>query len=450
MNKRVEQQSSVATVATVVPTVVVFHCDGGSLATPAEEPVHPGAGFIRVPCVGRVSSGDVLRALRSGAAGVLLAGCAPGACRFHDAAAHGRDVATDLSPMLEAMGLGAERVRFAPTGRGAALTEAVAAFIADVADYEVIRPEPAEVSRMSAIMNVLPPYPHHGAVQEAALLSHMRHDTPRWPAWAEGANARAETLLYVCDLPLLDGLLGRHFPVDMDATLGSCMALLKRAGVEVSVVPALPCCGHDFALAGVAQERAHEARRVRVAIGATGAQRVVTVSPECEWHLREGYAELDVALDQEVVGLVNLLYEHRDALVPDVELGPAGRCPAVLYVGDATTESRDSALELLTMAGVAPRAVLPREYDADASPPQPRGSAGVKGFVHCDGKARIAQDRLLSEVEELGATTLITLSVTAAIHLACAQRRGSWRRSSVRVESLFDHLAARLAPPAVV
>ncbi len=424
------------------PTVVVFHCDGGSLTTAAPEPVHAGAGFIRVPCAGRVSAGDVLRALRAGAVGVLLAGCVPGTCRFHDAASHAGNIAEDLSPVLESMGLGAERVRFAPVGRGAALQEAVSSFLEQVQDYQVNRPEPAEVIRMSALMDRLPPYPHHGVVQEAALLSHMRHDAPSWPAWADGAEAGAESLLYVCDLPLLNGLLGRHFPVDTHATLRNCMALLSRAEVPVSVVPALPCCGHDFALAGIAEERTAEARRVRVALQATGAQRVVTVSPECESHLREGYQALGVGLDAEVISLVDLLFERREALKGAPEHLDTGR--TVLYVGDAPAESRDSARELLSAVGVSPRAVLPREYVAEGAPPQ--GSAGVKGFVCCDGEARAAQNRLLAEVEGQGATTLITLSVTAAIHLNCALRRGSWRRSSVRVESLFDHLASRLPP----
>ena len=53
--------------------VVVFHCDGGSLAGGAEALEAPGAGFVRVNCVGRVSLGLVLRALRRGAQGVLLA-----------------------------------------------------------------------------------------------------------------------------------------------------------------------------------------------------------------------------------------------------------------------------------------------------------------------------------------------------------------------------------------
>lgn len=427
------------------PTVVVFHCDGGSLATTHVEPVVPGAGFIRVPCAGRVSQGDVLRALRSGAAGVLLAGCAPGTCRFHDAGSHAADVAADLAPVLETMGLGAGRVRFAAAGRGDGLISAVSSFVAQGKDYEGDRPEGSEVSRMSALMDVVPPYPHHGAVQEAALLSHLRHDAPSWPAWADGATAGARTLLYVCDLPLLDGLLGRHFPADMHATLASCMALLKRAGVEVSVVPALPCCGHDFALAGIAEARAQEARRVRAALHATGAQRVVTVSPECEWHLRDGFEGLGVALEPEVVSLIDLLYERRDFLVPDVARVPTGR--TVLYVGDAPGSSRDSAVELLTAVGVVPRTVLPREFDGDDLQGSPPGSAGVKGFVACDGEARAAQDRLLAEVEEHGATTLLTLSVTAAIHLACALRRGSWRRSNVRVLPLFDYLAARLASP---
>ncbi len=335
MSERVDQR----------PTVVVFHCDGGSLSSPATEPVHAGAGFIRVPCAGRVSAGDVLRALRAGATGVLLAGCTPGTCRFHDAATHAQNVATDLAPVLEAMGIGAERVRFAPAGRGAGLMEAVSSFMRRVQDYEVIRPAPDEASRMSALMDALPPYPHHGVVQEATLLSHLRHDTPSWPAWAAGATAGAQTLLYVCDLPLLDGLLGRHFPTHTHLTLRSCMSLLKGAGVAVAVVPDLPCCGHDFGLAGIAQERAQEARRVRVALEATGARRVVTVSPECEWHLREGFEALGVALKPEVVSLVDLLCERRETLWHDAPSPAEGRGPAgsvALYVGDSSAESRDA------------------------------------------------------------------------------------------------------------
>lgn len=427
------------------PQVVVFHCDGGSLASPLTPPTVAGAGFIRVPCAGRISAGDVLRALRAGATGVLLAGCAPGSCRFHHAADHAREVADDLAPVLEAMGLGSGRVRFAAVGRGDALTAAVSAFVDEVSDYEVIRPEPSSAARLSALVDVLPPYPHHSAVQEAALLSHMRHDTPPWPAWAEGAVAGAPTLLYVCDLPLLDGLLGRHFPVASHTTLRSCMALLARAGVEVSVVPALPCCGHDFGLAGLAEERAFEARRVRLALQATGAQRVVTVSAECQWNLNEGFSELGVDLGLPVMGLVDLLDEHAERFAPAEEGVATDR--TALYVGDASVGSagsRDSALGLLEAAGVTPRVVLPGEH---AGEPSAWGSAGVKGFVSCDGEARAAQDRLLAEVEAAGATTLVTLSVTAAIHLNCALRRGSWRRSSVRVECLLDHLATRLALP---
>lgn len=248
----------------------------------------------------------------------------------------------------------------------------------------------------------------------------------------------------MCDLPLLDGLIGRHFPANTLPTLESCLELLARADVPVSVVPALPCCGHDFGIAGNTPERAHEARRVRLALGATGARRVVCVSPECEWHLREGFTALGVTLEPEVMSLIDLLYERRESLAPDVGRVPDGR--TALYVGDAPAESRDSAVELLAAVGANPRAVLPRASAGAGA--QPRGSAGVKGFVNCDGDSRAAQDRLLGEAAEHGATTLITLSVTAAIHLRCAQRRGGWRRSTVRVQPLFDYLAARLAAPA--
>ncbi|MFH2007836.1 MAG: hydrogenase iron-sulfur subunit [bacterium] len=457
-SRSVDSRSGGAVTAVPALPVVVFHCDGGSLAMPAGEPEVDGAGFVRVSCAGRVSPGDLLRAVRAGAPGVLVAGCASGACRFHTGDERARLAAAVADATLTELGLGAGRVRFVPAGSGDARTAAVTEFVKELARNPAPGPDPERRRRMAALMDVDPAYPHHGCVQEAALLSRLPAETPVAPEWAEGewaegaegadaaasasasASASARDLLYVCDLPVLQGLLGEHFPAPTHQTLRSCLRLLNRAGVPIRVAPTLPCCGHDFGFAGF-EHRADEARRVLSALQATGAQRLVVVSPECEQHLRRELSAIGSS-ELELLGLVDLLAEHLRALGFTTTAAP----PVALYVADAPAALRQSAERLLRGAGTPPVVVLPGEAPSG----EEEGSAGVRGFFRCDGEARMAQERLLSAVGRAGASAVVTLSVIDSIHLGCATRRGGWRQTAVSVHTLFDWLAARLEAPGSV
>jgi coenzyme F420-reducing hydrogenase delta subunit/ferredoxin len=89
---------------------------------------------VRIPCLGRLSPGLLLRALEQGAAGVLMAGCHEDGCRFE----FGRDQAAlalaQAQSLADLLGLGAERlemVGIAP-GDAEAFAQAVHQFVARI------------------------------------------------------------------------------------------------------------------------------------------------------------------------------------------------------------------------------------------------------------------------------------------------------------------------------
>jgi NADPH-dependent glutamate synthase beta subunit-like oxidoreductase/coenzyme F420-reducing hydrogenase delta subunit/NAD-dependent dihydropyrimidine dehydrogenase PreA subunit len=119
--------------------ILVFTCNwGGHSGAEAigmrRQPLPAGVRVVRVPCLGRLSPGLLLRALEQGASGVLLAGCHEEGCRFD----FGRDVAADAFgralSLLDLLGLGTYRLRMegiAP-GDATAFDQAVRQFIAQL------------------------------------------------------------------------------------------------------------------------------------------------------------------------------------------------------------------------------------------------------------------------------------------------------------------------------
>lgn len=115
--------------------VLVFACNwggysGAEAAGIRRQALPAGVRMVRVPCLGRLSAGMLLRALEQGAAGVLLAGCQEDGCRFD----FGRELASTALDQAQALadllGLGAERldmVGVAP-GDGTTFVQAVTQF----------------------------------------------------------------------------------------------------------------------------------------------------------------------------------------------------------------------------------------------------------------------------------------------------------------------------------
>ena len=69
--------------------------------------------MVRIPCTGRISKALLFKSFEMGANGVALIGCEPGACRYGTGTTNGQGHVEDTRGILELIGLGKDRLRFA-------------------------------------------------------------------------------------------------------------------------------------------------------------------------------------------------------------------------------------------------------------------------------------------------------------------------------------------------
>lgn len=99
------------------PKVVAFLCNwcsyaGADLAGVSRIQYPPNVRIIRVPCSGRVNPAFIIKALQSGADGVLVSGCHPGDCHYISGNYFARRRFTMLKTLLEYVGVEPDRVHF--------------------------------------------------------------------------------------------------------------------------------------------------------------------------------------------------------------------------------------------------------------------------------------------------------------------------------------------------
>jgi F420-non-reducing hydrogenase iron-sulfur subunit len=98
------------------PKIVGFLCNwcaysGADLAGVSRIQSSPSLRPIRVMCSGRIDPGFVFTALRSGADGVLLAGCHPGDCHYSEGNYRCLRRTLMMKRMLSGFGIDEERLR---------------------------------------------------------------------------------------------------------------------------------------------------------------------------------------------------------------------------------------------------------------------------------------------------------------------------------------------------
>jgi coenzyme F420-reducing hydrogenase delta subunit len=99
------------------PKVLAFLCNwcsyaGADLAGISRTQYPPNVRIVRVPCSGRVNPLYIIKALQSGADGVLVSGCHPGDCHYISGNYYARRRFTLLRSLLEAVGIEPGRVNF--------------------------------------------------------------------------------------------------------------------------------------------------------------------------------------------------------------------------------------------------------------------------------------------------------------------------------------------------
>jgi F420-non-reducing hydrogenase iron-sulfur subunit len=98
------------------PTIVAFFCNwctylAADLAGTSRMKYAPNVRVIRVMCSGRIDPQFVLDAFAKGADGVLIGGCHPGDCHYQEGNYKTFKRVQLLKPLLQAMGIEAERFR---------------------------------------------------------------------------------------------------------------------------------------------------------------------------------------------------------------------------------------------------------------------------------------------------------------------------------------------------
>lgn len=77
-----------------------------------------GLHFLKMPCLGRLHPGLVLRAFEYGADGVLLVGCPEGECHYRTGGDRATDFFAQMRALANLLGLGESRLRLVRVGVG--------------------------------------------------------------------------------------------------------------------------------------------------------------------------------------------------------------------------------------------------------------------------------------------------------------------------------------------
>jgi F420-non-reducing hydrogenase iron-sulfur subunit len=98
------------------PRIIGFLCNWCSYAAADTAGVSrrsqpPNLDIVRVMCTGRVETSFILKAFSAGADGVLISGCHPGQCHYEEGNLNARRRVMALRPLLDAIGLGQERLQ---------------------------------------------------------------------------------------------------------------------------------------------------------------------------------------------------------------------------------------------------------------------------------------------------------------------------------------------------
>ena len=98
------------------PKIVGFLCNwcsyaGADLAGAAKLEIMPSLTVIRVMCSSRIDPNLVLTTLLLGADGILIAGCHPGDCHYHEGNYHTRRRFVMLIKIFDTLGLDSKRLK---------------------------------------------------------------------------------------------------------------------------------------------------------------------------------------------------------------------------------------------------------------------------------------------------------------------------------------------------
>ncbi len=211
--------------------VLVVACGRSNLCGPGAPAMPAGASALEMPCAGSVSQAQLLGALASGFAGVLVLGRHEATCRLDGAEDHGRQTVARVDRLAELAGLGAGRVAFvepAPGRRGP--VTAIEEFAATLAPSAISTPAPPDllVENQDAVA---------GLLQWLAERDELVPDPARWLAEHDLPVAQpGQPALLAAAVPYLDVMLEEWTGTGaLASALGHALRVLAELGIEAGV-----------------------------------------------------------------------------------------------------------------------------------------------------------------------------------------------------------------------
>ncbi|MFC1762379.1 hydrogenase iron-sulfur subunit [Planctomycetota bacterium] len=137
------------------PKILAFCChycaySSADLAGSMRIQYPPNIRIIRTPCTGRLETTYFMRALETGADGVLIAGCLEGGCHFIEGNLIAKRRVTATRDMLEEIGFDKERLRMVNVS--AAMAKPLSEIIIDmVATIKKLGPNPLKKNSESTV-----------------------------------------------------------------------------------------------------------------------------------------------------------------------------------------------------------------------------------------------------------------------------------------------------------
>jgi coenzyme F420-reducing hydrogenase delta subunit len=112
--------------------IIVFTCNwngySGLEAAGTQRMEYSSAVYpIRISCLGRLTSGIILRAFEKGASGVILMGCLDGECHYHTGTRQVKDVFQEARKLIRLLGYEDQQLQLVllPVGDGTAFIKEI-------------------------------------------------------------------------------------------------------------------------------------------------------------------------------------------------------------------------------------------------------------------------------------------------------------------------------------
>ena len=459
------------------PRIVAFCCNwcsyaGADLAGISRIQYPPTVRIIRVMCSGMVDESYILRALESGADGVLVAGCHPGDCHYISGNLKAEKEVEKTRRLLDAIGLGADRLRleWISASEGEKFARVIREFTEQL---KRMGPSPLRGSGPPAPM-AQPPRPghrgQHGSFAEEILARGSlwecltcglcgvscpagigipevvracrgpigpgeadrlsAHDAipfmwarmmanpalkPDKLSWLPGdveVAREGDVLYFVGCLPHFEAVFGDLGIKPMDIAV-SAIRILNELGIKPVVLPDERCCGHDLLWSGDFTTFRKLAEMNVERIRGSGAELVITTCPECYRTLKLDYPDIVGDLGFEVMHFSEFLAKK----IEEGELRFEEEINGKITYHDPCRLGRHMGVyeEPRTVLKAIPGVELvemPRNREEAAC-------CGMSAWLLCGEISKRMQLERLKEARETGAERLVVGCHKCKIHFTC-------------------------------